>query len=209
MNPLLIIAAIAAAFGIGIAYQRRKAEGALPWGQGGGGALPPLGAESPNSPEGAANLAAWSQLDFDVDLFPAGAQREWLRPPSHAGGVSVGPECIAIAVGHGVWDRAQEIAEQGIANGQTNAAITQMITQDLFNAARGCIDLQSPAGMAVVDDVRRRVRTGRYLTLSYLGPIAGAVQPGAITPTSNRRPRTVGEAMVLRALTGRSWRDRR
>src|SRR5918996_2712114 len=109
MHPLLVIAAAAAAFWLGQVYLRRKAEGTLPWQR--GQALPPLESEVPATPQGAANLDAWALVDYDIDLFPGSAQRQWLPPPAQDG-ISVAPECAAIAVGHGMWLRVASLAQQ-------------------------------------------------------------------------------------------------
>lgn len=181
MHPLLVIAAAAAAFWLGQVYLRRRAEGTLPWQR--GQALPPLGTEVPTSPEGAANLEAWAAVDYDVDLFPGSAQRQWLAPPAFDD-ASIAPQCEAIAVGHGMWARIAEVAQQGYAAGRTDAQIT-VDALALVPALGRCIAQKARAAQLLAEEVQRRVAAGRIVMLQL---VPSAIPGGLwMNPAPRRR----------------------
>lgn len=197
MHPLVIIAAAAAAWWLGQEYLRRKEAGTLPWE--GPKALPPLSSEVPTSPEGAANLDAWAQIDHAADLFPASARRQWLPPPT-ADGMSIAPDCSAVAVGHGWWAHVARAASDGYTAGLSHPAIMTAIRLELM--APGFAACQTtPAGRALLDEVDRRVKRGRYLEVHFIPPSSGGPQHGGVYFPNPTRSRTnsIAEALVFAA----------
>ncbi len=189
MNPLLAIAAVAAAFFLGQEYLRRKEEGTLPWQQ--PKELPPLSSEVPTSPEGAANLQLWASVDYGVDVFPMTAQRQWLEPPREDG-ISIAPKCAAIAIGHGMWERIAALAQSQYAS-RTDAQIVIAATAELMPELGPCIADNAAAARVFTNEIRRRVAAGRIIILQFIPPIGGI----QINPHGGRRRRTG---------SGRNWR---
>jgi len=163
MNPFLLIALAAGAY---VAYTRLRAAPApapqatpaLPEGT--------LG-EVPASAEGAANLAQWEALDFDVDVFPPGVSRQSIEPPRTAYTLSVAPGCSAIAVGHGFWERVEDFARSRLDGGQTTAQVYEQAMDELFSvgisagpkaAAWRCVDEDTVAGRLLAAEIHDRIR---------------------------------------------------
>jgi hypothetical protein len=189
VNPLLVIAAAAAAFYLGQEYLRRKAEGTLPWQQ--PKQLPPLSSEVPTSPEGAANLQLWASVGYGVDLFPATAQRQWLEPPPEDG-ISVAPKCSAIAIGHGTWQRIGARA-QAIYADRNDDQIVDDALLEFLPQLEFCIAENAAAFRTFKAELRRRIAAGRIVILQFIPP-PGGIQ---INPHGGRRRRTG---------SGRQWR---
>jgi hypothetical protein len=121
-------------------------------------------------------------------------------PPPPPDGISVAIDCSAIAVGHGVWDQLATIASEGYVAGQGNQQIAARMVRTLGDDFARCQSARAPAAGMLVNEILRRVQLGRYVQLSYLG---GAPQ-GGIMPNRSRS-RTIGEALLMRAITGRRW----
>ncbi len=76
-------------------------------------ALPPAWTDSSGAPSQAQikNAAAWAKTAFDAEIYPAGADKTKIAPPSTAGGISTARDCSIVAVGERWWDRAGQVAE--------------------------------------------------------------------------------------------------
>lgn len=58
------------------------------------------------------NGAAWARAGFDVQIYPAGADKLAILPPPNASGLSASRDCSIVAIGDAWWERAGRIAEQ-------------------------------------------------------------------------------------------------
>lgn len=178
MNPLLIIAVAAGAFYIGQRMREAPSNGAEPL------PLPPfpepegseLG-EVPTSPQGAANLAKWEEIDFDVDVFPPGSPLQIMEPPVDAMRWRVAPGCEAIAIGHGFWQRLNDIAQPRLDVGMSVEETLSEVLDEMFSLAGPggagpkskalqCIEDGTLAGKLLLAEIRDRVRflSGGFFT---------------------------------------------
>lgn len=60
----------------------------------------------------ARNGVAWAKTGFDVQIYPAGADKLSIAPPPIPSGLSAARDCSVVAVGWRWWDRAGHIAKQ-------------------------------------------------------------------------------------------------
>ena len=205
MNPWLIIAALAGAFWAIREYGRRKEAGTLPWGGRAPLGLPPAEHEVPTSPQGAINLGAWAAIGWNADIFPAHASRQSLPPPPE-NGVSAAPDCSAIAVGHGWWERVALLAETGYDAGLSDFEIADRVEDELLRRAELCIDERAPAAMVLMQEVLERIRAGRIQRMVLVpGALVIPPTPGRDLQINPAARRGAAERLLLRALTGRRW----
>ncbi len=60
-------------------------------------------------------------VPFEVEIYPAGAQRTRIPPPRKPDGITADEQCRIIALGPMWWDRVGEYAASLIAKGETDA----------------------------------------------------------------------------------------
>ncbi len=176
MNPFLIIAVAAGAFYVGRRMVAPPTEGEpLP--------LPPVPTpdsstgEVATSEEGAENLALWDELEFDVDVFPPGTPKQSMQPPRSYDGVSLGPDCSAVAVGHGFWQKLNVMAPPLLDDGASVQEVWEQLAESLFqgvslgsggprHAFFACLDDDAPAALLLVEEIINRIRfhSGPFFT---------------------------------------------
>lgn len=196
MNPFLLIAAAAGAFYLGTRMRAQPVEGVpLP--------LPPVPTpdsstgEVATSEEGAENLALWDELEFDVDVFPPGTPKQSLHPPRSYDGVSLGPDCSAVAVGHGFWEKLNVMAPPLLDDGASVQEVWEQLAESLFqgvslgtggprHAFFACLDDDAPAALLLVEEIINRIRfhSGPFFTAGpQMGvPVGPGLSGGAWTP---------------------------
>ena len=75
----------------------------------------------------------WDNLGFDVDVFPAGADRSQIQPPSNSTTAVVGPGCSIIAIGTDMWTALAAMAATNQAAGASDVfANTRLIMNAQF-----------------------------------------------------------------------------
>lgn len=222
MNPLLMLAIAAGAYWVGTRMGKPDEPapaGPLP--------LPPppegsgLG-EVPTSPEGAANLAEWEALEFDVDVFPADAKKQAMRPPRTYEGVSIAPGCAAIAVGHGFWEKLGVLAQPELDDGRSVQDTWEAIRGKLFpgllvgggggppHAFFACLDDDAPAALLLAAEIISRIRflSGPFITAApAVGIPAVPYEPasagGVWEPVGNPSLPSMRDAVLWRVLRRR------
>ena len=168
-DQVILWALVGVAYWLGTRTARRRGPIEVP-------ALPPAQESMPPS-GGDPGLGEWDALAFDVDVFPDGADLRTLRPPGTRDGVSVAPECEAIAVGHAFWFKLNAMAKPLIDQGQSAEGAWDELRYVLFpgiavsgagpiHAFHACLADEAEAALLVEEEIldRLRVLNGPSLT---------------------------------------------
>lgn len=188
MNPLFAIIAIAGAFWLGRSSsdkEKKKAIGPIP------SPIPlPLpsaddiddidvpdldipgqDAAGVDNAQRTYNAAGWDRTNFEILVYPRGADKLQIYPPSTASGISAARDCSVVAVGRRWWDRAGQVAKQLHEQGQLSVG---NLERALFpNACRG--------------SQGRGIRALRIELLERAGAQYGSIRNAQRAPVSRRR----------------------
>ena len=160
-------------------------------------------------PEGALGPNEWDALAFDVDVFPDGADLQDFRPPRTYEGVSIAPDCTAIAVGHGFWAKLNAMAKPIIDQGHSAEDVWDEVRYVLFpgiavagagplHAFHACLDDEAEAALLVEDEILDRLRFLSGPGLAALPPVPVPARNPCIDPPLP----TMGDALT-HAMRGR------
>jgi hypothetical protein len=153
MHPLWLIAAAAGAFFIGRRTREEKAPGATKLT--GLGKLPPPPADAEAAPVGPTYEDMWAIVPFEIEIYPAGAQRTRIPPPRKPDGITADDQCQVIALGTMWWDRVGQYAEALIAKGHTDPREIHRQILEVF--APSCIGRPTNAANALRAELVQRL----------------------------------------------------
>jgi hypothetical protein len=121
--------------------------------------LPQLPAP-PDPTESVDYSAEWDQAleQYDIDIFPpeSAVYASNLLPPPPIDGISVAPQCQAVAVGEQWWDHAWTRAEQLVMEGESHANAAH---KTLKTFAPTCVNRQTLAAQGLYQEFYDWIRT--------------------------------------------------
>lgn len=156
MNALYFAAV--AAFGgffLGRATKKDKDDSKssrLPSLEGDAGVLP---GESPPSVVPSDFSPMWDATLFDVEIYPAGADKTQIPPPNRPDGATTNADCSVVALGELWWDRAGLYADAMIQQGSRDRlAIAERILSELLPE---CLETQTAGSDALLQELMDRI----------------------------------------------------
>lgn len=155
MHPLWLIAAAAGAFLIGRRTVEEKAPPRALKLTGLGRLPPPPEAEAEAAPVGPTYEDMWAMVPFEVEIYPAGAQRTRIPPPRKPDGITADEQCQIIALGPMWWDRVGQYAASLIAKGQTDSREIHRQIMDVFGPS--CIGAPTSGANALRAELAQRL----------------------------------------------------
>lgn len=108
---------------------------------------------------------AWRKTNFEVRIYPKGADRVYFPPPSHSGAVTVSDGCETIAIGEDAWSQLEGWA--ATSEGDPGAVVDQVVA----NFAGGCAWSPSAAAKALRRDIRDLVMAARGIKKAKVIPV--------------------------------------